>query len=167
MLLADVFEHFRDTSLEPQRFHLDPAHYVSAPQMAWDAMLKISGTTLDLISDPAMYLMIESGMRGGVCMISKRYAKANKKYMGSLYDPTLPSKYIIYLDANNLYGWAMKQPLPQKNFQWLNEVKIEEMRRLLRMGIPSHVDMLGWIIECDLDYPAYYHNRHNDYPLAP
>jgi len=167
MLLADVFEHFRDTSMEPHRFKLDPAHYVSAPQMAWDAMLKTTGIQLDLISDPAMYLMIESGMRGGVCMISKRFAQANNKYMGNLYNPTLPSKYIIYLDANNLYGWAMKQPLPQKNFKWLNEVEILEMTRLLRMGIPTHVEILGWIIECDLDYPARHHNYDNDYPLAP
>ena len=116
MLLADVFEHFRDSSLEPQRFLLDPAHYVSAPQMAWDAMLKTTGVELDLISDPAMYLMIESGMRGGVCMISKRHAIANNKYMGALYKPNEPSKY-IYLDANNLYGWAMKQALPEKNFK--------------------------------------------------
>ena len=94
MLLADVFEHFRDTSMNPQRFQLDPAHFVSAPQMSWDAMLKITGVKLDLIYDPEMYKVIESGMRGGICMISKRFAQANNKYMGSLYDPSMPSKYI-------------------------------------------------------------------------
>ena len=104
MLLADVFEHFRDLSLEPHRFRLDPAHFVSTPQMAWDATLKITWAKLDLIYDKAMYMMIESGMRGGICSINKRFAQANNKYMGSLYDPSLPSKYIIYLDANNLYG---------------------------------------------------------------
>ena len=112
MILTDVFETFRSVSLTPGKFEVDPAHYVSAPQMAWDAMLKKTGMTLDLITDPAMYLMIEGGMRGGVCMISKRYAKANNKDMGALYNPNLPSKYILYLDANNLYGWPMSQYLP-------------------------------------------------------
>ena len=107
MLLADVFEHFRALSMEPEPFQLDPAYYVSAPQMAWDAMLKNTWAKLDLITDKAMYLMIESGMRGGVCMISKRYAKANNKYMGTLYNRNEPSKYIFYVDANNLYEWAM------------------------------------------------------------
>ena len=66
MILADVFETFRDVSLTKGKFEIDPAHYVSAPQMAWDAMLKKTGIVLDLISDPAMYRMIESGMRGGI-----------------------------------------------------------------------------------------------------
>ena len=80
--------------------------------MAGDAMLKKTGIVLDLISDPAMYRMIESGMRSGVCMISKRHAKANNTALGRLYDPEQPMSYIIYLDANNLYGWAMSQFLP-------------------------------------------------------
>ena len=82
LILADVFERFRSVSMEKGRFEVDPAHYVSAPQMAWDAMLKKTGATLDLITDPAMYQMIESGMRGGVCMISQRYAKANNELVG-------------------------------------------------------------------------------------
>ena len=86
LILADVFERFRSVSMEQGRFEMDPAHYVSAPQMAWDAMLKKTGATLDLITDPAMYQMIESGMRGGVCMISQRYAKANNELVGE-YNP--------------------------------------------------------------------------------
>ena len=65
LILADVFEKFRAVSMEQGRFEVDPAHYVSAPQMAWDAMLKKTDVVPDLITDPAMYLMIESGMRGG------------------------------------------------------------------------------------------------------
>jgi len=149
--------------MEPQRFQLDPAHYVSAPQMAWDAMLKITGIKLDLISDPAMYQMIEGGMRGGVCAISQRYAKANNKYMGTLYDRTLPSKYIIYLDANNLYGWAMTQSLPEKDFHWCSE---EEINGIHWASINDNDDF-GYIVECDLDYPALLHDLHNEYPLAP
>ena len=112
MILTDVFETFRDVSLTQGKFEIDPAHNVSAPQMAWDAMLKKTDATLDLITDPSMYQMIEGGMRGGVCMISKRYARANNKSMGKLYDPRIKSSYITYLEANNLYGWAMSQPLP-------------------------------------------------------
>ena len=163
LLLADVFERFRDTSMEPQRFQLDPAHYVSAPQMAWDAMLKITGIKLDLISDPAMYLMIESGMRGGVCVISQRYAKANNKYMGTLYNPDLPSKYILYLDANNLYGWAMTQSLPEKDFRWCTDEEIAA----INWRHQDETDEIGYIVECDLEYPALLHDLHNEFPLAP
>ena len=74
LILADVFEKFRSVSMEQGRFEVDPAHYLSAPQMAWDAMLKKRDVVLYLITDLAMYLMIESGMRGGVCMKSKRHA---------------------------------------------------------------------------------------------
>ena len=112
MILTDVFETFRDVSLTQGKFEIDPAHYVSAPQMAWDAMLKKTDVTLDLIRDPSIYQMIEGGMRGGVCMISKRYARANNKSMGRLYNPLVTSSYIIYLDANNLSGWPMSQCLP-------------------------------------------------------
>ena len=106
--------------MEKDRFVVDPAHYVSAPQMAWDAMLKKTGAELQLVTDPAMYRMFESGVRGGVCMISKRYAKANNKLIGN-FDPALPESWIIYKDANNLYGWAMSQYLPFGHFDWVDD----------------------------------------------
>ena len=93
--LADVFETFRDVSLTRGKFEIETAHYVSAPQMAWDAMLKEEGIALHLISDPAMYRMIESGMRGGVGMISKRHAKAITPGLGPLYNTQQPKSYII------------------------------------------------------------------------
>ena len=163
MLLTDVFEHFRETSMNPERFQLDPAHYVSAPQMSWDAMLKTTGVQLDLIYDPEMYKLIESGMRGGICMISKRFSQANNKYMGSDYDSSKPSKYILYLDANNLYGWAMKQSLPEKEFTWCTQEEIDR-----QCWMDSDDDSpFGYILECDLDYPPELHDLHNEYPLAP
>ena len=80
-------------------------------------MLKMTGIKLDLISDIDMYLFTEKGMRGGVSFIAKRHSnKANNKYIKS-YDSSKKSKYIIYLDANNLHGWAMSQLLPYGRFK--------------------------------------------------
>ena len=103
LILADVFERFRSVSMDQGRFEVDPAHYVSAPQMGWDAMLKKTGATLDLITDPAMYQMSESGMRGGVCMISQRYAKAKNEQVEE-YNTEQTKTYISDWDGNNLYG---------------------------------------------------------------
>ena len=163
MILTDVFETFRSVSLEADRFGVDPAHYVSAPQMAWDAMLKKTGVTLDLITDPAMYLLFEGGMRGGVCAISKRLSQANNQLMGQAYDPTKPSIYIVDLDANNLSGWAMSQSLPSGNFQW---VPAEEFDTINWQTLTAN-DNVGYAVECDLEYPPELHELHNEYPMAP
>ena len=90
-------------------YGLDPAGYYSAPGLAWAAALKITKVKLELLSDPDMLLMNESGIRGGIATISHRQAKANNEYMGTEFDPTKDSKFISYLDANNLYGWAMSK----------------------------------------------------------
>ena len=91
---------------------MDPTWYYSAPGLVWDAALKIIKVQLELISDPDMLLMIESGIRRGIATISYRHAEANNEYMGPEFDPTKDSKFISYLDANNLYGWAMSKQLP-------------------------------------------------------
>ena len=106
--LADVFENFRDICM--QNYKLDPAWYYTSPGLAWDAMLKRTGISLELLTDIDMLLMFKDGIRGGVAMASSRLGQANNKYMGEGYDSNKPSKYIIYLDANNLYGWAMSKP---------------------------------------------------------
>ena len=116
LLLADVFEKFIDTCLK--FYGLDPCHYFSSPGLSWDAMLKMTGVKLEKISDIDKYLFIEKGLRGGISYIAKRYAKANNKYMKD-YDPKKPSKFITYLDMNNLYGWAMSNYLPYGRFEWL------------------------------------------------
>ena len=153
LLLADVFENFRNVCME--NYKLDPAHYFTAPGLAWDACLKITDVELELLSDIDMLLMIEKGIRGGVSMISNRYAKANNKYMGESFNEKDPSKYIMYLDANNLYGWAMSKPLPTHGFKWM---KVDELETW---------ELHSCILEVDLEYPKNLHDLHNDYPLAP
>ena len=96
---------------------MDPAWYYSAPGLAWDAALKITKVQLELLSDTDMLSMIESGIRGGITTISHRHAKANNEYIGTEFDPAEESKFISYLDANNLYGWAMSKQLPTSGFE--------------------------------------------------
>ena len=104
LLLADVFEKFINTCLE--YYGLDPCQHVSNPGLSWDSVLKITEIKLEYISDIDMYLFVEIVMKGGTSDFSKRHSKANDKYM-PFYDDKKPSKFIIYLDANNLYGWEM------------------------------------------------------------
>ena len=104
LLLADIFENIMKICMN--HYGLDPASYYSAPGLAWDAELKIAKVQHELLSNPDMLLMIESGIRGGIATISRRHAKANNEYMGTEFSLTNESKLISYLDANNIYGWA-------------------------------------------------------------
>ena len=160
ILLADVFEEFRNVC--KTHYDLDPAHYVSAPQLSWDAMMKSTNCKLDLISDPEMYKMLDENLRGGICMITKRFAKANCPDMDT-FNRYLPESYIMYLDANNLYGYAMSQSLPYTGFKWLKEEYFAHINWLQQEE--NQAD--GYIVECDLDYPKELHDEHNEYPLAP
>ena len=152
ILLADVFENFRKVC--KHNYNLDPAWYFTSPGLALDAMLKLTEVELELITDPNIYLMVENGIRGGISTILKRYAKANNPYMGEDYNPNEESVYIPYLDANNLYGWAMSQPLPVGDFEWMDENDLDN-----RKNIPC-------ILEVDWEYPEELHDLHNEYPLA-
>ena len=100
LLLADIFENFRNILMNHYGF--DPAWYFRAPGLEWDTPLKITNVQLELLSDPDMLLMMESGIKGGIAAISHRHAKANNEYMGTEFNPTKDSKFISYLDANNL-----------------------------------------------------------------
>ena len=158
LLLADVFENFRKTCL--QYYGLDPAHYFTSPGLSWDAMLKMTNIRLNLISDVDMHQFVEKGMRGGVSYIANRYGEANNKYMKE-YDEKAPEKYIMYLDANNLYGWAMSQYLPTGGFKWL------DVNDFILLDDYTDTSDKGLILEVDLEYPNELHDLHNDYPLAP
>ena len=160
LLLTDVFENFRKTCLE--YYKLDPCHYFTSPGLSWDAMLKMTDIKLELMTDVDMFQFIEKGLRGGISYIANRYGKANNKYMKD-YKKDKPSKYIMYLDANNLYGWAMSQYLPTGGFKWLKQNKIDN----LDIKKYDKENKKGIILEVDLEYPEKLHDLHNDYPLAP
>ena len=153
LLLTDVFENFRAFCLE--NYKLDPCYYVSTPGLSWDAMLKYTEVNLELITDVDIHQFIERGIRGGISVITHRHAKANNPYM-KFYNSENDTSYIMYLDANNLYGWAMVQPLPYGGFRWVE---------------PKHYTNkepgIGYIYEIDLEYPKELHDLHNHYPCAP
>ena len=119
LLLADVFEKFIYTCLKFYGLH--PCHYFSCPGLSWDVMLKMTGVKLEEISDVDKYLFIKKGLRGAISYIAKKYAKANNKYMND-YDPKKSSKFVTYLDMNNLYGWDLSEYLPYGKFKWIKTV---------------------------------------------
>lgn len=160
LLLADIFENFRSVCLS--YYDLDPCHYFTTPGLSWDSMLKISGVKLELFTEIDMLHFVKNGIRGGYSGVSKHYSRANNIY-SPCYDPSKHSQYIMYYDANNLYGHALSQHLPTGQFTWLS---VEEIKNL-------HVDNLeadddyGYIFEVDLHYPRNLHDIHNDFPFCP
>ena len=159
LLLADVFESFRRTCLS--YYKLDPCHYFTSPGLSWDAMLKMTEVELELMTDIDMFQFIEKALRGGISYISHRHGVANNKYIKG-YNKKMPSKYLMYLDANNLYGWSMSQCLPTGNFKWMSD------RNINKLDLAKYKDnsKRGLILEVDLEYPKELHDLHNEYPLA-
>ena len=162
LLLADVFENFRDLCLK--NYGLDPVHYFTAPGLAWDACLKMTNIELELLSDINMLLMFEKGIRGGISIIRNRYGEANNKYMGRGFDRKKLIKYIMYLDANNLYGCAMSMKLPTHGFKWLTS---GEMEKLFNNQVLQVWEKTPCILEVDIEYTEKLHDKHNDYPFCP
>ena len=163
LLLADAFENFRDMCIK--EYELDPAHFLSLPGLALQACLKKTNIELDLLSNYDMLLMVEEGIRGGICHSIHRYAKANNKYMKN-YNNNEESSYIQYLDANNLYGWAMSKKLPVNGFRWLDSDKINEINEEFIKNYNEN-DNKGYILEVDVRYPKRLHELHNDLPFLP
>ena len=159
LLLADVFENFRDMCIKVHE--LDPAHLLSLPGLAWQACLKKANIELGLLTDCDMLLMVEEGIRGGICH-SCMYAKANNKYMKN-YNKDEESSYIQYLDATNLYGWAMSKKLPVNGFKWTDNDEInEEFTKNY-----NESDNKGYILEVDVKYLKRLHELHSDLPFLP
>ena len=163
LLLEDVFENFRNICLgiyEP-----DPVYFVSAPRLAQQACLKKTEVKLELLTDYDMILMIEKGVKGVICQATHRYTKANNKYMKN-YNKNIESSYIEYLDANNLYGWAMSQKLPVKGFKWVKQKKLSKFNEdfIKKYDEDSNT---GYFFEVDIDYPKELFNFHKDLPFLP
>lgn len=155
MLLTDVFENFRGVCIKT--YDLDPAQYYTAPGLSWDAMLKYTKVELELLTDFDKVAFVKSGIRGGVSQCCNRYGKANNEYLQD-FNSDLPKSYLMYFDANNLYGWAMSQYLPVGDFKWVNTDT--------DFRVPSTSEV-GYILEVDLEYPENIHDLHSDFPLCP
>ena len=145
-----------------QQYNIDPCYYFSAPHFTFDAFLGHSSLLLELLSDINQYLFIIKGIRGGMSMVSKRYALANNKYVEG-YNSSKSSSFILYLDANNLYGRAMQEYLPWKNFEWMSP---HQLNYNFIIGLEPEGEV-GCIIQCSLEYPVTLHDYHSNYPLAP
>ena len=143
LLLADVSGKFGNNSLK--NYGLFPSHFLSAPGLSWNAMLKIIKIELELIPDLVMYIFFEKSTRGVISCISYRYSKANNKYLKS-YDPKQESKHVIYFDANNLYGYAMPKFLPTSRFKWIDPKEFD---------LNKYTDNSSkeCVLEVDLEYP--------------
>lgn len=177
LLLSDLFEDYRDQTLGA--FGLDPARYVSMPGLSLDCALRVTGASLELLTCAKMHAMIEGAMRGGVSMVSKRHSVANHPGLAT-YDPAKPHVWIKQVDANSLYPWAMKQPLPVGGFRWVEDLgrfaTPDGSRCPVRSahqyceGVLAHLSQhpgTGMFLEVDLHYPPALHDSHSDLPLAP
>jgi hypothetical protein len=157
--LRDVFEYHRELSMKT--YGLDPAHYIGLPQLTWDAGLKKTGIILEDLKDIDMFMMFEKMKRGGVSVISHKYAKANNHYLPD-YDESQKNTYLIQLDCNNLYGKSMSEKLPVNGFKYVDFITEDFV-----MSYNYESNDKGYVLEVDIDYPNELHDSHNDYPLAP
>ena len=138
----DVFQNVRSVCLKA--YNLDPCHFYTSPGIVWQACLKMTEVELELLTDLDIYLFNEEGLRGEISMITNRFSKANNSYVPD-YDPTQENSYVMYFDANNLYGWGKSKSLPTCEFDWLTEQEIADLD-----------------ITMDLHYPSELHDLHND-----
>ncbi|XP_074037614.1 uncharacterized protein [Leptinotarsa decemlineata] len=158
LILCDIFENFRNICLD--KYKLDPAHYFTSPGHSWDAMLKYTGVELELLTDIDMITFFQKGIRGGISQCSERKHVANNRFLPD-YDENEASSFITYLDATNLYGHSMSQPLPTDGFTWLSE---QEILQLDIMGVPDDGPK-GYVLEVDVHYPEELHDAHSDLPF--
>ena len=160
-LLPDVFENFRDAAINVDK--LDPAYYLSAPGLSWQSCLKKTGVALELLTDVNMLLFFEKGIRGGMCNAICKYVKANNKYMKN-YDNTKESKYLMYVDPNNLYGWDMSKKLPIDNFKWETDLSMFTSDFIKNYHEKSDI---GYLFYVDIANPKELYELHKDVPFLP
>ena len=138
---------------------------MSAPGLAWQASFKKTGVKLELIADYDMILMLEKGIRGGICQAIHRYAKANNKYMKN-YDKNIESSYIEYLDTNDLDRWGMSQNLPVIGFKWVKQKNILKFNEDFIKNYDENSNK-RYFIEVGIDYLKELFNLHKDLPFLP
>ena len=160
LLLADVFEKFREKCIKI--YELDPSYFYSAPGLAWQACLKNTEVKLELLTNTDMLLMIEKGIRGGMCQSMHKYAKANNKHMKN-YDKKIESSYLTYLNASNSYGWA--QELPVNGFMWYNH-HLSDFNEDFIKSYNENSDE-EYFLEVDIGYPKTLWGSHKDLPFLP
>ena len=158
LLTADVWSNYRSWALEV--FGLEPGHYVSGPGICWDAALKMTRPKLTMLKDIDAMMMFESGIRGGITCVSKRYATANNPDCLE-YDPLSPTTHLGFFDAVSLYGASMTGKLPYNDFKWEREDKFESI-----LGRSPNGDR-GYVLQVDIVIPAKYHDFLNQYPTFP
>ena len=164
VLLADCMEAFRKFCLG--NFQLDPMNYVTLPSFAYDAFLKMSGERIKLFDDFDMHLFIDSGIRGGLTQASLKFAKANNPYIPDSFDPSQPTSYISYVDANGLYNYIMSSVcLPYDKYEWLEENEILWLKENI-LNIPDD-GAEGYILSVNVKYPESLHNYHTWLPFLP
>ena len=159
LLLADIWENFKNVCYDT--YKLDACYYYTSPSLSFDSFLLYSKAEIELLTDMDKVLFIENGIRGGISMISHRFAEANNKHMKNYNEKEL-DKHLTYMDANNLYGWAMMQTLPYRKFKWNND--IWDNKKIMKI---SENDNLGYTFEVDIKYPEKLHKIHNQYPFFP
>ena len=168
LLLSDIWQNFRNVCYK--NYNLDACYYYTAPGLSWDSMLKSTKIEIELLTDLEMFEFVERGIRGGISQISKRHAIANNKYMTN-YDKSKEDSYIVYLDANNLYGGAMCKSLPYKDFKWNTDKwdleKIMNITDISKEDKFDDTDTTGYLFSVDLHIPKELHEKMNNYPPCP
>ena len=161
--LSDVFQKFSDFAYKT--YNLDPRYSYTLPGFSWQSMLKMAKIELQLISDSDVYLFLMDCIRGGICIVNKKFDKADNKCTRKAHDESSDkkvkkklktndlNKFIMYLDANNLYGHSMSKPLPYKNFKWSDDLTLDPIQK--------------GIYEVDIEIPKELHDKLKDYPLCP
>ena len=161
--LSDVFQKFNNFAYET--YNLDPRHSYTLPGFSWQSMLKMTKIELELISNSDINLFLMDCIRGGICAVNKKFVKADNKYTRKVHDESSDkkvkkklktnnlNKFIMYLDASNLYGHSMSKPLPYKNFKWSDDLTLDQIQK--------------GIYEVDIEIPKELHDKFVDHPLAP
>ena len=136
---------------------------MSAAGLAWQPCLKMTKVELGLLTDIDMLLMVEKGTRGGIYQAIHRYFEANNKYM-KIYNKYIISSYLMHLDVNNLYGWAIS--LPINGFKWVEKSRLSRFNEMFIKNYDENSDN-GYFFEVDIDYPKKLFNVHKDLPFLP